>query len=68
MRIGLLGAVFLILFTLKVMGLVSVSWWIVVLPLFVPLIIWLSILVVGVLILAGTQLLIFIMDLFSKNK
>ena len=68
MKIGLLGAMFLILFTLKVMGLVSVSWWIVVLPLFVPLIIWLSILVVGVLILAGTQLLIFIMDLFSKNK
>ena len=68
MRIGLLGAVFLILFTLKVMGLVSISWWVVVLPLFVPLIIWLSVLVVGVLLLAGTQFLIFIMELFSKNK
>ena len=68
MRIGLLGAMFLILFTLKVMGLVSISWWVVVLPLFVPLIIWLSVFVVGVLILAGTQFLIFIMELFSKNK
>ena len=68
MRIGLLGAMFLILFTLKVIGLASVSWWVVVLPLFVPLIIWLSVFVVGVLILAGTQFLIFIMELFSKNK
>ena len=68
MRVGLLGAMFLILFTLKVMGLVSISWWVVVLPLFVPLIIWLSVLIVGVLILAGTQFLIFIMELFSKNK
>lgn len=68
MRIGLLGAMFLILFTLKVMGLASISWWVVVLPLFVPLIIWLSIFVVGVLILAGTQFLIFIKRLFSKNK
>lgn len=68
MKIGLLGAMFLILFTLKVMGLVSVSWWVVVLPLLVPLIIWLSVLVVGVLLLAGTQFLIFIMELFSKNK
>ena len=68
MRIGLLGAMFLILFTLKVMGLASISWWVVVLPLFVPLIIWLSILVVGVLILVGTQFLIFIKRLFSKNK
>ena len=68
MRIGLLGAMFLILFTLKVMGLVSIGWWVVVLPLFVPLIIWLSVLVVGVLVLAGTWLLIFIMELFSKNK
>ena len=50
MRIGLLGAMFLILFTLKVMGLISVGWWVVALPLFVPLIIWLSVLVVGVLI------------------
>ena len=68
MRIGLLGAMFLILFTLKVMGLVSVSWWVVVLPLFVPLIIWLSVLVVGALLLAGTWFLIFITKLFSKNK
>ena len=68
MRIGLLGAVFLILFTLKVMGLVSISWWVVVLPLFVPLILWLSVVVVGVLLLAGTQFLIFIMELFSKNN
>lgn len=68
MKISLLGAMFLILFTLKVMGLVSISWWVVVLPLFVPLIIWLSVLVVGVLLLAGTQFLIFIMELFSKNK
>lgn len=68
MRIGLLGAVFLILFTLKVMGLVSISWWVVVLPLFVPLIIWLSVLVVGALLLAGSWFLIFIMELFSKNK
>lgn len=68
MRVGLLGFMFLILFTLKVMGLVSISWWVVVLPLFVPLIIWLSVLVVGVLLLAGTQFLIFIMELFSKNK
>lgn len=68
MKVGLLGFMFLILFTLKVMGLVSVSWWVVVLPLFVPLIIWLSVLVVGVLLLAGSWSLIFIMDLFSKNK
>ena len=68
MRIGLLGAMFLILFTLKVMGLVSVSWWVVVLPLLVPLIIWLSVLVVGVLLIAGTQFLIFITRLFNKNK
>lgn len=68
MKIGLLGAMFLILFTLKVMGLVSVSWWVVVLPLFVPLIIWLSVLVVGALLLAGSWFLIFIMELFSKNK
>ena len=68
MRIGLLGAVFLILFTLKVMGLISVGWWVVALPLFVPLIILLSVLVAGVLLLAGVQFLIFIKRLFSKNK
>lgn len=67
MRIGLLGAVFLILFTLKVMGLISVGWWVVALPLFVPLIIWLSVLVAGVLLLAGIQFLIFIKGLFSKK-
>ncbi len=68
MRIGLLGAMFLILFTLKVMGLVSISWWVVVLPLFVPLIIWLSAFVVGVLLLAGSWFIVFIEGLFSKNK
>lgn len=68
MKVGLLGFMFLILFTLKVMGLASISWWVVVLPLLVPLIIWLSVFVVGALLLAGIQFLIFIKRLFSKNK
>ena len=64
MRIGLLGAVFLILFTLKVAGVAQISWWVVVLPLLASLIA----LVVVVLLLAGAWFLGFIMELFSKNK
>ncbi len=35
--IGLCGWIFLVLFTLKLLGKISVSWWIVTLPLWGPL-------------------------------
>lgn len=50
---GLLGLTFLLLLTLKLLGLVGFSWWLVFLPLYLPLLILLGIaLVAGFLALA----------------
>lgn len=68
MKVGLLGFMFLILFTLKVMGLVSVSWWIVVLPLLAPFLIWLAIILFLGILYVGSLTLIRIMRLFNKVK
>ena len=49
--IGLLGLMFLILFTLKLLGKIEVSWWVVTAPLWGPLA--LVLLIVGIIFLAA---------------
>ena len=41
---GILACAFLILMTLKLCGVISVSWLVVCIPIFVPIILWLGIL------------------------
>jgi len=37
MKVGLFGMIFLIMFALKIAGVAAVSWWVVTLPLWLPI-------------------------------
>lgn len=50
MKIGLMGALFLVFTTLKLMGTITWSWWWVTAPLWIPFTIPLGIFVLGMII------------------
>lgn len=52
MKVSICGVMFLILFTLKLIGTISISWWWVVAPLFIPIAL-LAAIYGGMLALAG---------------
>ena len=68
MKVGLLGLMFLILFALKVAGVAQLSWWVVVLPLLAPILIWLAIILFLGILYVGSLTLTHIMRLFNKMK
>ena len=68
MKVGLLGLMFLILFALKVAGVAQISWWVVVLPLLAPFLIWLAIVLFAGILYVGSLTLTRIMRLFNKMK
>lgn len=57
MHVGICGLIFVLLFVMKIAGIAgmaAVSWWIVFLPLFIPLLLWL----IGILIVLGVSKII----------
>lgn len=62
------GALFLIFLTLKLIGVITWSWWWVTAPLWLPLVIILSLLAIGFLFAAFMFVIAGFMDYYSKVK